>query len=137
MGGVRRSSSSRHWVVSPAETKLRTSSRCLHGHSNKQPLRGSERLRRSHACPAMQQQVRFANSEIRGFIPQKKDGGGSASKMHSGSETRFCSKDHASDLEEVRSLVLRRSPGTCLEEELLLPVSPLFITFANCKTTIS
>ena len=37
---------------------------------------------------------------------------------HGASKMRLCSKDHASNLEEVRRLVTNEQSGKCLEEEL-------------------
>ena len=41
-----------------------------------------------------------------------------ASKTLGGSKSRLCAKDHASNLEEVRSLVTNEQSNKCLEEEL-------------------
>ena len=40
------------------------------------------------------------------------------SKTLGASKMRLCSKDHASNLEEVRRLVTNEQSGKCLEEEL-------------------
>ena len=41
-----------------------------------------------------------------------------ASKTLGASKMRLCSKDHASNLEEVRRLVTNEQSSKCLEEEL-------------------